>query len=794
MKAPRTIVLRDRKTGGNVELVLPIANDQESGRMLFSERRISVVPQRQSEGPFQATHADPRIDFVFSQDDWHEGALSPYHREGAHRYSISDKVDLRWEGVAALGPKLTAQSTGAMQEYFIENPGAEQGTLTGWTFNDSVDESADTSAPYRGAYGFRLAASTACIGVVMQQNVRNPTALQGRSVTVTVWVRQLAGATAEIFRVNLVDSAGTTHGTDRGVGTSWTQLTVTRTIDPATTFVRIELETTSIVETDDVYAVDEWNMTYTGSTITTTLPGGSVPAAIAYHDGKTWAMFDKVVVYWDATNNIWVPAFASADAAMTDLVSFDRRLYAAGGTSQKYIYRDTTGVWTGSTRTSPDDKAGYWAVSRSGSGSTVLWKTETDTSVANTPTPQNGGGTSWSNPIQVGETTAKITKLHGFADTLIVGKEDGLYEFQQFYPNQSDTVDRSGFKNITATLRVNLNSANFKVGVEWNGWLYLAVRPYGLLRYRPGELQNIGRLFRATRNGELGGVISGLAADPYNLWVVVKETTSDTFRLLAVNEEAPELHVHTIEALTMATVDAMAIAANKGYILGTHQGSGKSYTWNLPTNSVAPWADTTPDIASSGWFETSIYIGGTFDPKAALALDIWCANVDANHTIAVTYGLDGEPATSRTLGTFSGTARIQTAYFENVSTPETNAIGRFIQLRFTLSTNDTVSPKLYGFSLHQVLRPRRIRVWDVLVTTGQAIINEQGRRVPVSWEKVLTDLETLEEQVYPAVMEYDINEDGVIEQTRVHVTVNREKLDPGHDAVSLSIQEALTQD
>ena len=144
-------------------------------------------------------------------------------------------------------------------------------------------------------------------------------------------------------------------------------------------------------------------------------------------------------------------------------------------------------------------------------------------------------------------------------------------------------------------------------------------------------------------------------------------------------------------------------------------------------------------------------------PKACIALTIWGANIDADHTISVSMGTDGSPATTVDLGTFTETEPVQTIFLDNVPDYLTDAIGKFIQLRFTFTSNDDDSPLLYAYELHTQAFFEPIKVWTVEVSVGQAVL-----RTGVFQELTKTEIEALfrrfERQIFPPVMEENFDQ------------------------------------
>ena len=115
-------ILQDTENNPTVELGLVLAYNDDDHRKTWAEGRIPPIPPRRSEGSLDWTHKDPISDFVFSQSDWSGGAFKPYYDPSDPiRYAKSNGVDLRWEGVAALGPRRGPIRTGGTVKSKIQS-------------------------------------------------------------------------------------------------------------------------------------------------------------------------------------------------------------------------------------------------------------------------------------------------------------------------------------------------------------------------------------------------------------------------------------------------------------------------------------------------------------------------------------------------------------------------------------------------------------------------------------------------------------------------------------------------
>ena len=256
---------------------------------------------------------------------------------------------------------------------------------------------------------------------------------------------------------------------------------------------------------------------------------------------------------------------------------------------------------------------------------------------------------------------------------------------------------------------------------------------------------------------------------------------------------------------TVPIGDINHLAANRGYLYGLgrlHDGVAfvaASYRWTLPTKNVAPAYDASPAILTTASIEDPVWDGQSPDAdKAYLSVSIICEDLDTAHTIRMRYGLDGAAPTTTTLATFNGSARVQTAYFTTVTTPESAAIGRTIQPEWTFTTDDEVSPKMFAYAIHSTLRPERVRAWECFVWIGDSVPLRNGFPEPVAQANMVSALDTLETQVYPLVLTHDFDQVGAETTVRVHILALERQPEDSSQAVEgmevwrLVLQEANT--
>ena len=499
-------------------------------------------------------------------------------------------------------------------------------------------------------------------------------------------------------------------------------------------------------------------------------------AGTAQCASNLYAACGRAVLQWDETNDVWNAVYVHASQTTTDIVEFNGNVFVAFAGGAAFIYGTGTS-WTVSTTSDPGLEATYFTVSRG-----LFWKSgptsgnNTNYSVYSNTNPVNSGA-SWSGAYTIGSSDRSITGLYSLHDTILVAKEDGLYYYKRKY---NDGANADEFVNMTNEFRGMPSTENFARGAEWQGSLFLGASLQSFFVIEGGTFayHDLSGLFFHPEVPTMGGRPWAMAADPAQLWLLVNTPTADTSTSKTVwlmsLRGLGDWKLHPIQTVEMGDINDLA--TNNGYLYAMgrlYDGTAyvnSSWRWTLPADNVAPAYASSPVINTTGTF-TPPQFGYELPEtkKAQLAMTFIVSDTDAEHTIAVKYGLDGAAPSTTTLGTVNGTGRVQTLYFNSVSTPESNAISHLIQPELTFTTDATVSPKLHAMALHSAIRPNRFRVWECHIEVGDGLLLNNGNTEPVAKSAVLSSLDTLEQQVYPIAFSHDIDQDGVATEIRVHV-------------------------
>ena len=742
-----------------VELIL--AKDEE-GNKRWRELRAQPFPPRQSQGALQWTHKDSRVDHVKAQSDWSGGGLQLHYMEAeSNRYAQADGCDARW-GPVTLGMKKVPA------DFLLRNGGGELGAATGWTAVSGATITAITTSPRSGSYALQSAGGTSGgAQTLFSQNLSNPTIWRSKPFTVTAWIKRTAGSTAGArIKVSSTGGGDVTDTSDTVTASSYTRVTATLTPGGSATAITIAIESTGN-PSGHTFVVDDISITPTG---------GVVWAGTAQCASNLYAVCGRTVLQWDETNDVWNAVYVHATQTTTDIIEFNGNIYVAFAGGAAYIYGTGTS-WTTSTTADPGLEATYFAVSRG-----TFWKSgptagnNTNYSIYSSTNPVNGGA-SWSGAYTVGSTDRAITGMYDVGDTLIVAKEDGLFYYKRTY---NDGAAANEFVNITSEFATMPSSENFARGAQWQGNLYLgaSLQSFFVIDGAEFSFHDLSGLFFHPEVDTMGGRPWAMAGDPAQLWMLVNtptdnESVSKTVWLMSLRSPGT-WQLHPIQTVEMGDINDLSV--NNGYLYGMgrlYDGTeyvNSSYRWTLPADNVAPAYASSPVINTTGTF-TPPQFGFELPEtkKAQLAMTFIVSDTDSNHTIGVKFGVDGEAPSTTTLGTINSADRVQTLYFNSITTPETNAISHLLQPELTFTTNNTVSPKLHAMALHSAIRPTRFRVWECHVEVGDGLLLNNGNTEPVAKATVLSYLDTLETQVYPLAFTHDIDQDGVETDIRVHI-------------------------
>jgi hypothetical protein len=205
---------------------------------------------------------------------------------------------------------------------------------------------------------------------------------------------------------------------------------------------------------------------------------------------------------------------------VTDIKIYNGVAYAACGASTLYKYSTDGLTWTTTDLT--DGYANFFLVSPNPDGTQdVLWKCKTPNELSYTTNGKTvaQGGSQWSTPAYIGDTTNNITNVFLVNNNLMIGKADGLFHY----------ASDGGVHPLLDELKINRTSQNFKYVTSYKSSVYFSmlhnlgeISTYN--SYRPmGALYNIDDIGKDASSG----IPLGLASDGEWLYMAVGESSNN---------------------------------------------------------------------------------------------------------------------------------------------------------------------------------------------------------------------------------------------------------------------------
>lgn len=428
----------------------------------------------------------------------------------------------------------------------------------------------------------------------------------------------------------------------------------------------------------------------------------SAPVVFAWFANTSeWlcATSGKIYRYDVGGSGKWTAATTDV-SGITDLKEFNGVMYAARGSSTAYSYSTDGDTWTASTLT--DNKAEKFFVSLNAPGTTnVLWKFKKTNELTST-TDGTNGGTEWSSPAYIGDTSNNITNIFLINDELLIGREDNLFHYDS----------SGGLHPYMDDLKIARSSNNFKYVTYWQSASYFS-KGTGL-----GEITNadtfdqMGPLTRIDHINKVGTCV-GLSADTDWIYCAMDEGTN----------------THIYKGREVSTADGLKWQWCPWVFLGTEAcatisvcqhsstdrrlwfGYGNSTAYVIITDN--PLTDSSARFTTSGFLRMSYEYGS--DPnwdKLFQSVVLENSGCAAGETIQIKYRKDAE--TSATSCVAAGTTN--GVHEENF----TSALScKRIQFEIHLASNtSTATPTITLFQAKGVEKPTTVRIHEAYYAIG----------------------------------------------------------------------------
>ncbi len=435
---------------------------------------------------------------------------------------------------------------------------------------------------------------------------------------------------------------------------------------------------------------------------------GTVVALEFYKDREYAATTTKV--YRLATNSLsWGEVFDSSDFgshAIETLGVYDDYIYV-GTTTGKYCYSGTgdNGDWTQSTL--DEAIAHHFVVAPPFSGTKpVFVKAERPNELRTNISPLNTG-IEWSLvPYYIGDTTSDITSLMVLNGILLIGKEDGLY---QFSTNGLPIPLLPEFQHKRSIV-------NLKYHTDWQSSLYFSLD--GVIGELTSgyELDYMGPLERSPSLA-LNGSIRGMTSDDQHIYVCI--LVGSNYYIYVGRERYDELY-----GLRWEWVPYANLSTNACHVMKVMQRDGANpklffgYGTNmasiiLPVGSGLPTSDSAYRYCAQGYLITSYFDAG-YDTWIKIFYQLWtiARNLTTDINVKFYYQVDDD----------SSWTALATVITNDVQSADLAALsGKRVRLKVELNTNaSATTPELEEFIYRGVLQPELTRLIDFTVLLEQS--------------------------------------------------------------------------
>ena len=797
------------QTSGSTTITgLMLARDANGSAVNYTARRMPVLP----DAPL--TH---------TQNSWHLG-FGDYlaRRADPHRYGFTDGVDARHPNGLQVIQNITER------DFIIRNPGGERGDDTGWTHGGTgstiSDVTAQTSNVKYDTYALRMAYKTGSgtsAGILMYQELANAVNFRSATVTVGCWLRREAGSSVGAF-LRVIDNASSTDSSAVDSST-WTFVEVTRTLSSTTTANSLKVQILSNGNTTGhTFDMDGMFIIFANADDSTKI-GDTKPRQIVHFDGSTWLLCGGTVCEWDTATQVFQLrgfTYGRENYNFINGAVHGSRLYLSSDKDDRYSHVDTSSVVTHVTTSALHGR--FFAAGIKHNGRRTLYSAGGTGNSQVRPSKEATYGdlidaaSEWGDRLDVGEHDFTITNLYWVLDSLLVGKEDGLFYF--YAPDGS-------YRSITDQFKLIANAENFDVGMEYiDGWFYTTTARTGLIRVRfqGGDAlwQPVGPRYQASFSPEMmtrtqafsplglgggapsndpggpnalqfddfGGRIRALAHDGVWMYALHDRPVADTVATKYVNLLAAKpdgegnLIWHTLSRINVGVIGGMTVDADELWMFGTQNNTALGtarqvphvFTMALPTRHGNMMKDATKNVETAG---TKVFVtpiidfadeGFQHDDKAWLKVELTIENIDSDQTVTVQTQIGAAIADSGGWTSVGSAITSTTANEATVAfTPGSVSVGKRCRLRFTLATDvHTDGPVIREYRVHAIPSPEQYYVWEMTchVGTGQQLLS--GQRDARTAADVIANIETLGGEDYPCKFndldgtQYNVNIDS----------------------------------
>lgn len=751
-------VVLSNTDGSSNKVELTLWKDSTALPQGYSTAVIPFLPGRQPTDDANYQQVDPKIGMTWDASNWVGGFGQDREEQfgASTRYGYSDGV------LATFANELTLGYKEESVDMIVQN-GRFQENVSGWT--DGTETAVRNTAGYEGA-GAQVTVSQNTADLT-QNYLGTVSVLQGTQITLGARIKRVSGTGSATVKVT--DSAGATSGTAITVE-AFKAVSVTHTIDAAASSLSFSITFTTL---GDVFVVDDIYVEIDG--------GVSFPAPPQEFGSNLYIPCGRSILKWDSTNSIWLPVYIDASNDITDLDVYEDKLYAGRNTDAPYLYSSDGTTWTSIGGSGNSSYAKYFSKVRNANGDFALAKVRSN-QVSLSVTPSSL--TSWGAEIKVGEPNHSVTNAFSANDTLIVGKEDGLFVY--------DRVSNQ-FRDISPEANLFTDPANFKVAISRANEIFTSAGNRAFFRLPVGQLTgewtDLSYLFKSAAFVGFSGKVSAITQDVSNIFLAVPAdvraatgsfpyefpitfTDPDETFILALRrqrnrETGGERYVaHTLTSIKSENVQQMGRfetpTESSLFAFGI-------YAVNQPriTRMVFPLKHEHPALVGSkatrlsGDFYTSFMDFNFPDrTKTAVKISMESLNVDADHPITIYYKKDNAD-TDDAFGWTQFGSPITSDGLQTVTASLTSPV-TFKRIRFKINfaSNDSTSkpPRVQSIVVHSVFTNVDFLEWQLQAKLTDARMTARRLRQVRDTQvlsSTLSNLETLRQEPFVLFTDLD---------------------------------------
>ena len=559
-------IVLSNSDGSTNQVSLTLWRDDPARPGGWEDGAVPTTPVPQAQGESNYSSISPEFGRVYSQSDWTEGFGMAQVGDHAKNksYGYTDGVLSMFEH--ELVPGYREDEVGAI----IRNGGFETGGIHGWTNGTDTTLASSTSAR-SGSFALSVTAD-ANGGTCTHNYLGTDTVLRSIEITAVAYVKRSSGSGTITFGV--ADGIGTTTSSTVS-DTDWTLIEITRTIDSNANAVKFIF---TLSTDEDVFLIDDVGVILTG--------GSEWKSRPVKFGTDVYSTMGRAIMVWSEDNDSWLPVYVDSAYEITGLASFESRLYAGRGSNDNYLTSTNGTTWSDPTTNSGNNRlASFFAVVKNARGDWALMKARANQiSLAVVPTDT----LNWGAEIQVGDPDRNVTSLTSAAGTAYVGREDGLFVYNEHTNLFSDVEPDANFfasaKNFKAA--IGRGGALWASGGEQTFWV---TSPTGVGAHH--EWENLSHLVQSNAYAGFGGHVSALAQDRANVWVALSDNSisesgqfdylfpfsfvtsgvSERVRLISIRnmsassdsnvlgaDKKVNVAVHTITSFTVSQIDQLS--------------------------------------------------------------------------------------------------------------------------------------------------------------------------------------------------------------------------------------------